>query len=615
MNLSHIRTLIWLRWRLTLASLRRAGIVTRAILAILAVGLVLVSIGGFAAAILLGSYLLPQAKPNHLMLLWDIVAVGFLFFWGIGFMSELQRSEPIAMEKLLHLPLSLRGAFLLNYLSSFASLTIVCLLPTILGLCVALPWALGPRLLVIWPLVAGFLLLVTSLTFQVRGWLATLIANPRRRRTVIAITTTIFILIMQIPNMGQLWVRRLLEAEQKRVAAEREALLAPLDVRLAGQELTAAQRVALEETRTKMSEEFDQQLEAIEAAHWQKARSWIVTAHKFIPFAWLPYGIQQAALGKVWPGVLGALGMTSLAAISLRQSYRSTLRHYRHADSARPLRRSKRFRQKTRGPRNALSKPFPWAPTIPANIARQNWCSLLRAPEVRMQLIGPVMVLLMLALVLGSQRKDVSTALSPLLATGLILMTAVTCTNLLWNQFGFDRQAFRCYVLLPVSGQDLLLGKNLSVAAICGPILLMAIVAVFFFLPIKWVDLLACLPTGISILLIMLMIGNYLSTRFPMPVSAHSIRKTRMRWQTVLAHLAVTFFFLPLLMTVPTAPMGIQAACRYFGVLPWFPVGLTLALFVCGLVTWVYWQLLPVAGGFVERRKRDILLEVTRAED
>ncbi len=88
-----------------------------------------------------------------------------------------------------------------------------------------------------------------------------------------------------------------------------------------------------------------------------------------------------------------------------------------------------------------------------------------------------------------------------------------------------------------------------------------------------------------------------------------------MRWQNVLAHLIVTFLFLPLLMVWPTAPMGLQAACRYFDILPSLPIGLILALIICGLVIWVYGQLLPVVGRFLEQRKRQILLEVTRAEE
>ena len=46
-------------------------------------------------------------------------------------------------------------------------------------------------------LLAAFLLMVTALTYQFQGWLAALMSNPRRRRTVIMVMTVIFVLIVQ----------------------------------------------------------------------------------------------------------------------------------------------------------------------------------------------------------------------------------------------------------------------------------------------------------------------------------------------------------------------------------------------------------------------------------
>ena len=51
------------------------------------------------------------------------------------------------------------------------------------------------------PSLAAFLLMVTALTYQFQGWLASLMSNPRRRRTVIVATTAIFVLIAQLPNL------------------------------------------------------------------------------------------------------------------------------------------------------------------------------------------------------------------------------------------------------------------------------------------------------------------------------------------------------------------------------------------------------------------------------
>ncbi len=50
-------------------------------------------------------------------------------------------------------------------------------------------------------MLAAFLLMVTALTYQFQGWLASLMSNPRRRRTVIVATTLVFVLIFQLPNL------------------------------------------------------------------------------------------------------------------------------------------------------------------------------------------------------------------------------------------------------------------------------------------------------------------------------------------------------------------------------------------------------------------------------
>ena len=69
----------------------------------------------------------------------------------MGLMTELQRSEAISFEKLLYLPISLGGAFLVNYLSSFVSLTLIAFLPAMIGLCIASVIAVGPALLISLP--------------------------------------------------------------------------------------------------------------------------------------------------------------------------------------------------------------------------------------------------------------------------------------------------------------------------------------------------------------------------------------------------------------------------------------------------------------------------------
>ena len=92
MNWEHLKTYIWLRWRLSANQVRRAGPSAAIIAAILAVLRILGGILTFIVGLLVGILALRYAEPKVVMVVWDGVAAGFLFFWMIGLMSELQQN-------------------------------------------------------------------------------------------------------------------------------------------------------------------------------------------------------------------------------------------------------------------------------------------------------------------------------------------------------------------------------------------------------------------------------------------------------------------------------------------------------------------------------------------
>ncbi len=99
------------------------------------------------------------------------------------------------------MPVSVTGAFLINYLSSLVRLSLIFFVPVMLGYGLALVWTEGSSMLLVLPSLAAFLLMVTALTYQLQGWLASLMSDPRRRRTVVVVTTMVFVLLVQLPNM------------------------------------------------------------------------------------------------------------------------------------------------------------------------------------------------------------------------------------------------------------------------------------------------------------------------------------------------------------------------------------------------------------------------------
>ena len=92
----------------------------------------------------------------------------------------------------MHLPVSPAGAFLINYVGSSIGLSLILFLPAMIGLGIGLISVAGLLMLLLFPLIAAFFLMVTAVTYQFRGWLASMMTNPRRRRTIIAIVSPCF---------------------------------------------------------------------------------------------------------------------------------------------------------------------------------------------------------------------------------------------------------------------------------------------------------------------------------------------------------------------------------------------------------------------------------------
>ena len=120
MNGRHLWAFIWLRWRLMINQYRRAGTLNAVLVWIVLGAAVITAIPLFIGTFLLAQELIPKAQPAHLMYAWDGLIAGFLLFWGIGLITELQRSDPLALSKFLHLPVSVKSAFFINYVSSLA---------------------------------------------------------------------------------------------------------------------------------------------------------------------------------------------------------------------------------------------------------------------------------------------------------------------------------------------------------------------------------------------------------------------------------------------------------------------------------------------------------------
>jgi ABC-2 type transport system permease protein len=293
LNREQLKTILWLRWRLTRNQWQRAGGLGAVLAVIIAIGALVLGgtsfvVGLFGAAVGLG-----EAKPQVVMGIWLGVTLAFLFFWVIGLLTELQRSETIDLQRLMHLPVALGQMFVINYVASHLALSIILMLPAMTGLALGLTFSRSPTMLLLLPLAWSMVFMISAWTYCLRGWLAAMMSNPRRRRTIIMGITLTFILTVQLPNFYFNLFGRDRSKRPKNATTEE-----------AQRDRAARQSVERENINK------------------------LIAVQRFIPPLWLPYGALRLAEDRALPALLGTCGCLGLGVLGLRRAYRGTVRFY-----------------------------------------------------------------------------------------------------------------------------------------------------------------------------------------------------------------------------------------------------------------------------------------------
>src|ERR1051326_624345 len=324
MNWSQLRTVFWLRWRLSWNQWsRRGGALSAAVTFIAVVIGLLIAEGRFVAGVIAGASRLLLSSPQMMLLAWDVIIGVFLFLWIIGVLAEMQRSEAIDLGRLLHLPVSLNWIFVVNYLASHLTLSIIVFLSGSLGLCAGLTWCGGWGMALLVPLVLSFAFMVTAWTYCLRGWLLSLMVNPRRRRSILVGLTLAVVLLGQLPNV---YFNLTLRQRNRPGQFQR----APPDNPASGQKsLSELARVAPAFLR----------------------------AHTYLPPLWVGRGAMGLIEGTAWPAIWGALAGCVTGAAGLARAYRSTMRFYQGGDE--PIKRPLRAKTAQRRRANLLEKSVP----------------------------------------------------------------------------------------------------------------------------------------------------------------------------------------------------------------------------------------------------------------
>ncbi len=621
MNLTHFRTFVWLRWRLRVNQMRRGGAAGVVILGLLLALVIVVALSLFGVFLVAGIFGLRDVEPAVLMYVWDGLVAAFLFSWMTGLLADLQRAEPLALGKFLHLPVSVTGAFLINYLSSLFSVTLVLFGSAMLGLTVGLVISRGPALLMQVPLLLAFVFAVTALTYQFQGWLASLMTNPRRRRTVILVATALFILVAQLPNIVNFmrpWDGKGRQPEHltrynEEVAELRRAVEAgkipPAEYR---------QRLAeLEQRRDERAKEADRQLEG-------QVQATVRMANLVLPPGWLPLGVAAAAEGNFLPGLIGSLGLGLVGAASLWRAYRTTLLIYTGQFTAgkdvplpapaAPARPAPAEAPAGKPARLLLDRDLPGISEQAAAIALGSFTSFLRAPESKMMLLTPLLFALIFGSMLFSGRSDPAPLTRPMMVLGGMAMVLFSTLQLAGNLFGFDRAGFRVYVLSPVPRREVLLGKNLAFAPLPLALGLLVLAVVGLVYPMRIDHLLATVPTMLSMYLLFILTANWLSILAPIPIAAGSFKPSNPKMIPLLMHLLFLFVF-PAALAPALIPLAVEFAAGRMGWGAGVPLFLILAVLECAALVLFYRVAVGWQGRVLHAREQHILNVVTATKD
>jgi hypothetical protein len=612
-NGEHLRAFLWLRWRLRVNQVRRAGAVNAVILAVLAVGACLLAVVFFVLSFLLGWWALGGAQPAAHMYAWDGLVAAYLFFWAAGLLAELQRLEVLSLDKFLRLPVSPAGAFLINYVSSLLTLGLIVFVPMMVGLSLGLVFARGAWMLLLFPLVAVFLLMVTALSYQFQGWLAALMTNKRRRRTVVAVVTIAFVLLMQLPNLASLLGPHGKHPDPQAVAASPQQ--AELD---RAHQAGAIDEAEYKERKAQLAREDDTRSHDEERRTLERVEQVASIVNVVVPVGWLPLGARALAEQQAGPALLGILGLGIIGTWSLWRSYRTTVRLYTGeftAGTRRHLPAPVAAVAKADKPRGTLLEwDLRGISEQTTAIALCSFRSLTRAPEAKLMLLGPVILVVVFGSMFWTRHFDPPEMLRPLIGFGAISMVLLTTVQLAGNQFGFDRAGFRVLVLCPARRRDILLGKNLAFAPVAMGLGLVGVLFIEAFYPMRIDHLVAVLVGLVSMYLVYCLLMNGLSILGAAPISPGSLKPTNLKGIPLLLHLAFVLA-LPLALAPMLLPLGIEFMVDAAGWVKGMPVALVLSLAECAVVVLLYRVLLDLEGDLLQAREKKILeMVATRAE-
>ncbi len=258
-----------------------------------------------------------------------------------------------------------------------------------------------------------------------------------------------------------------------------------------------------------------------------------------------------------------------------------------------------------------MERSLPGCSDVTAALGLTFLRSNLRAPEIKMMLgTSCIMLFVFGGIFFTRSRANLPVDLKPFATAGAVVVTFFGLTQLMFNLFGADRNAFRALVLCPCARQRILLGKNLSVfpfALVLGSALQLLCLIFLRFGGLVFVCGLLQLVTAF---LSLSMVGNLCSILVPYRIAPGSLKPTKPPALLIVLQI-LTHLSFPLIMMPIFLPPLLGLIVGKVGWLPGAPVNLAASTVVLCLAAFCYRRSLSVMGRLLQKREQRILEIVT----
>jgi hypothetical protein len=237
--------------------------------------------------------------------------------------------------------------------------------------------------------------------------------------------------------------------------------------------------------------------------------------------------------------------------------------------------------------------------------------SLLRAPEVKMAMIMPIVGAVVLCSASISKRGgDRPENLMAFAVSAAVIFGGISVAQLMSNAFGLDRNGFRALVLLPTPRQRILLAKNFAFFPFVAVITLVLVILLKILLGVTIWNLLAGLAQIPLSFLMLSLVCNFAAILAPYRFTMGTLQAKKPK-AIVFLSMLFSMFALPLVAVPAVIGPGVQLLFGMMGWVQGLPVNLLVSLLLIGPAAWLYSALLPLQGRLLQKREQKILNEVT----